>query len=643
VLGNIALGIEDKPVGEVALLDELVYDIGGEDLPGVPTILTNADVQLEIQQLENGAFGRRLGKFTLVMRFVNTTTYFARLLDETGFFEDQLLEAWDGVVGEQRFYDFSDFGVRLVATKLTATALTDAQLATALDGRLDDVYVREGIRYSTIIELPDTSASSFAYINDPLDPDFATSEYEWRTWELPAQAQLSTDLLPPKNTWKPYFGDWLPANVTSEVVDDMEATSSNLTLRSGAVANKYEVTWTDWELLTDVKLERTSNGVDQVTFLKDEFISSAGESIDSNRLQVFVNGVQLNPNPLYGYVIGYDVSENQQIVQVVNTLPEGATVLLIYRAPAPTEDELSFDPEVEDDLRVQVQYKKDYQYTQLEVRDSAGNITGKLYYFWVSDKTTARKNKSMSITQAKSILESGPTTYGLLARAVNESGRVAFDSIAIAGLSRLVAKNDTYKLRFTRNFTLRDDPEQLSLKNVHTEWTLLRRGQQAKIPEQLWAKLTDAVAGEDIGGNPLPSQARVDYDEKYGTRTRYGFEADQIFADTDLLRASVTNTILNTKLVIRAGDKVITDYIRALNFDESETWFATPDSARATMDLIWATARAKQINEIFFEALEDALAANFELSDIFKTSYITVQSATRVQPVQTGELEDAIF
>jgi hypothetical protein len=61
------------------------------------------------------------------------------------------------------------------------------------------------------------------------------------------------------------------------------------------------------------------------------------------------------------------------------------------------------------------------------------------------------------------------------------------------------------------------------------------------------------------------------------------------------------------------------------------------------MNLIWNSARARQINEIFFEALEDALANNYELSDIFKTSYITVQSSTTIEQVETGELDSVIF
>jgi hypothetical protein len=246
----------------------------------------------------------------------------------------------------------------------------------------------------------------------------------------------------------------------------------------------------------------------------------------------------------------------------------------------------------------------------------------------------------MSLVQAKSILKNGPSAYTIFSRMLKDNTQAAFDSCAVSGLGALVGKNDSYKLRFLRDFTLRDDPEEMNLKNVHTEWALIRRQQKAKIPKSLWDLVTDAVCGADIGGKPLPAQVRVDYDARNNTRTRFGFKQGQIFADTDLVRASIINTILNTTLNIQLGSKQITDYITALNFSESDLWFKDAESARITMNLIWNTARSTQINEIFFEVLNDALANNYEFSDIFKTSFITVSSTTQVKESEQWEQID---
>jgi hypothetical protein len=266
----------------------------------------------------------------------------------------------------------------------------------------------------------------------------------------------------------------------------------------------------------------------------------------------------------------------------------------------------------------------------------------------VQDKTIPQANKSMSLVQAKALLKSGPSVFTVFSRLLPDSTvtvqpAAAFDSCAISGLSMYVTKNDSFKLRMLKNFTLLDDPEELSLKNIHTEWVMIRKKQTSKIPAALWAVLTNAVCGTDIGGNLLPSQTRIDYDARNGTRSKFGFGPGQIFADTQLLRTSVTRTLLNTQLTLHLVNKIVPDYITALDFNNSDKWFADATSARITMNLIWNTGRPHQVNEVFFDALEDALANNYEFSDIFKTSLITVNSATTIADSSVQEQADELY
>ena len=59
------------------------------------------------------------------------------------------------------------------------------------------------------------------------------------------------------------------------------------------------------------------------------------------------------------------------------------------------------------------------------------------------------------------------------------------------------------------------------------------------------------------------------------------------------------------------------------------------------MNQLYSSARASQVNEIFFSVLNDALANNYEFTDLFKTSLITVNSSTIVeQQVQTEQIDD---
>jgi hypothetical protein len=180
----------------------------------------------------------------------------------------------------------------------------------------------------------------------------------------------------------------------------------------------------------------------------------------------------------------------------------------------------------------------------------------------------------------------------------------------------------------------------MNLKNVHTEWTLLRRGQSKKVPTLLWELITSAISGVDALGNSVPSQARIEYDIRNGTRTRFGSGKDQIFADSQLVKESVINTILYPKVTLRLGNTLVTDYITVLDLNKSQQWFETPSKARETMSLIFNSARASQINEIFFNVLDDALANNFELADMFKTSLITVSSASNILAATSTEQQD---
>ena len=208
-----------------------------------------------------------------------------------------------------------------------------------------------------------------------------------------------------------------------------------------------------------------------------------------------------------------------------------------------------------------------------------------------------------------------------------------YDAITVSGLSYVVTKDETFKLRFTRDFTLRDDPNELDLKDTHTEWMLIRPGQRAKIPEALWTKMVNAAAGQDAAGNALPSAQRVAYDSRNDTSTRYGFGSDQVLAPTDLVKSTLLFTILNTKLVDDSGSVSVPDYMTSiLDFTQSDTWFATAESTRNTLTKIWNEGKVAQVNELFFAVMEDILASNYEMTDLFKTSRLSAYSIKVVTP-----------
>jgi hypothetical protein len=85
-------------------------------------------------------------------------------------------------------------------------------------------------------------------------------------------------------------------------------------------------------------------------------------------------------------------------------------------------------------------------------------------------------------------------------------------------------------------------------------------------------------------------------------------------------------TVLNTTLVNDSGTIPMPDYMSFLDFSESDKFFSTPASTRNTLTRIWNEAKPSQINELFFAVLNDIAAANYEMTDLFKTSRLAAYS-----------------
>lgn len=500
------------------------------------------------------------------------------------------------------------------------------------------------------------AAPNGSYINDDADPLFAANlEVGWRVWTVPTQAQLNADGKQPVSSWKPYIGD---AQVFSPDYDELQAAveylDAPLTLNDDTVVERYETSWSEWTVLENKRVRKIATATGPVSFDAAEF---GVTKFDSNSTSVYINGIsQLKA----AYTISSDLL-------TVNSVQQGFTVDVIVRPYAPSEAELAFDPDVEEDYTYQRHYKRDYEYVSLETRDSDGNFSTTYYYFWVKNKSTAARGKSLSLQSITQLLRDGPSNYMTFQHLLPPVTTPAplpwrYDAITVSGLSYAVTKDDTFKLRFTRDFTLRDDPRDLDLKNTHTEWSLMRPGQKTRIPEKLWLKLTDSAAGTDAAGNAVPSLRRSLYDERNGTASQFGFGPEQTLAPSNLLISSLASIIVNTKLTIETPDGILPDYIQfiddAVDLRETDSYenpveteeakaakveevramfFSSPTEVRATLTKIWTAGSVAQVNEVFFAALEDVIASNYELTDIFKTSRISLYSIQEKR-VETAQL-----
>ncbi len=526
-------------------------------------------------------------------------------------------------IGQEFVYTLPSFGLKLTVKATGAgTFSTDALLNCITNALGITIQLFDAVTIETVTPEPLTPSEYVpfpdALSNDPLDPvNVNNNGVGWRAWTVPTQAELDADSVMPNSSWKPYPGPFLAFSAPPIAVVQDGAAGAVYSLNDGSTVERYSTSWGDWTALSQTLL-RTVQTTAAVSGVAQPVTITLPITITTDRLSVYVNGVaQLSGTyTLVGTTL------------TVNSVPYGYHVVAIIRAYTPTAKELAFDPAVKDDLLVQRQYKTDYQYVEVPVRDSDGAITSTKYYFWVKNRTTAAPKNNLSVKAVTQLLIDGPSQY-LTFQHINDTltpGKYVYNAVAIAGLNYVVTQDNTFKLRFTRNFTLRDDPNQLDLKDTHVEWTLIRPGQRTKIPEVLWTLMTNTACAADAAGNVLPSAKRVAYDERNGTRTRYGFGADQVLAPSELVTSTLLYTILNTKLLDESGTVPIPDYMTFLDFGQSDTWFSTPANTRNTLTRIWNEASVQQINELFFAVLEDIAEANYELTDLFKTSRLSAYS-----------------
>ena len=520
--------------------------------------------------------------------------------------------------------DFVDFGFSASVTIGTSGTFPTTAIQEAIVLALGSlVSVRDAVQVTEVVM--NDSAAPITLSNNLDDHAIpGDSMIGWAAWTVPTQAQLDADGKYPTSSWRPYVGEYVTTAGTYDQIQDALDTSTKRTLNDGTTIDRYSTDWSDWNLLSNQVITKT-----QDASVAGPLVITHTEDVNSALTSVYVNGIaQLTAS--------YTIETN---TVTLNSVKPGSVGTVIIRHYEPTAEELAFNPDVEDDLSFQRQYKNDYEYVSLPVRDTEGSISSTLYYFWVKNKSIAAKSKNLSIQSIAQNLRDGPANYltfqnlldPIAATVSTPALPYRYDAITISGLSYVVGKDDTYKLRFTRNFTLRDDPQNLDLKDTHTEWSLIRPGQRTRIPEGLWQKLTDSVAGQDAAGNAVPALRRELYDERTGNTTKYGFGAEQTLAPRDLLVSSITQTIVNTKLINKSvppdsNGNYPADFISFLDPDQSDEWFDSAAHARQTMTDIWTTAKPSQINEIFFAALDDILASNYELTDIFKTSRLSAYS-----------------
>ncbi len=310
-------------------------------------------------------------------------------------------------------------------------------------------------------------------------------------------------------------------------------------------------------------------------------------------------------------------------------------VTVIRPIHVPTSTELAFDPTVADDGTTQIQYQYITNYNAVQTVDLTTNQNIFTYYFWVENVTTSTSDRESPVN-AIADLTVPPIPYMFFNKLVSSQVVINADNVSVTlpdrfvqaiihGLRGYVDSNNRYVLRFTRDFTLRDNlkfgTSPLQLKDTHQEWFMFRQDQLDNVPRDLWDKITESIIGfaittsTTITTTRVPSLDREMYDTTYGTSTQYGLGDDQAFVNGTLALATVQSYLNDPTNNFYPID--LDTFFASYNFD-------TAQNIVNAMNEIYTTFSYTNVNNIYFSVLQDALTTQTQYAGLMKTSALAL-------------------
>jgi hypothetical protein len=364
-------------------------------------------------------------------------------------------------------------------------------------------------------------------------------------------------------------------------------------------------------LFDDPWIEEVSVSIDACIPTRGSIYAVPGVIEFGTNAQVYVNG------ELHGEV---PVLNNYVDISSLNINPISYITIVVNRHE-PTVDELKFNPLVKDDTSVNVWYAYDYKYSSVSRYADNGIDVITTYFFWATATSTIHNNLTLDSAQ---LIYVKPTTPFIVVDnflpAVDELPN-RYTRCALRGLFNMVDTDDRYKLRFLRNFTLRDriTYKEGMVKSSHEQWKLIRSRQQFNIDRVLWNKMIESCSGRSLVDptKVVPALDRVLYDLQHNTQYKYGIDEGQTFVEKNV------------------AIKIITDQINDPNFDlypidRDVFWqtnsFDTNDSTEQLLNTVYDTFPSTHVNRIWFAVLHQALSENIKYTGIMKTSWVQLDS-----------------
>lgn len=387
----------------------------------------------------------------------------------------------------------------------------------------------------------------------------------------------------------------------------------------------------------------------------------------NDAVQVFLNGTLVTTIKATMESINGNSVVAANMIDTSIVVRENDIVDLVCPERVLSDEEKEFDPDASDDGTIMEQWAADYEYST-HVKTTGNLISGiqyQTYYsYWVEHSTNRDlgNDSSMSIADVADAMVHIPVPHFVVQMPLDDTtwvekygyGVIKYGSTfsiadvteqyhitpvmyrqaIIRNVASYITDDDRFVVRFMRDVSLRDDLQPNKYyampKNKHEEWFLFRREQSSTIPHELWIRLAEAMMGQKYDDSTVrvPALERELYDITYGTDTRYGLGDSQAFVDRKLATATVLEYLQRPTNDFYPAD--IDDFFNRNSFD-------TPENIKSAMDEIYNTFPATHVNNIWFDALLDALSTRSKYKEIMKTSWIALHG---IRVLEVGGLFD---
>jgi hypothetical protein len=533
-------------------------------------------------------------------------------------------------------------GIDVLYTDVTTTAI---QLIAASAGPVE-LIVTGGTLFTSISGVSSITVSTGAFTNlvRVTNDIFVAEDIVVLTSDLFGDDLESAAPYVVLGTNPVYSGSAIPANylytdltlgstIDGEIIN-IGTAYTNITYTKGF----QSIEWTKDKLVTQRFLPGIVYETTQVS-PTIQLDSSLGWNV-GDTVELYKNGI---------YLANDVIGSSFEIV-----LPDTVLIRDIYEIVRPnhivTTEEIAIAAEPDDGTQV-VLWTESVEYsTSSRMVNGAPTL---FYYFWIqnSQNRSATARNQLSIAEITSQLREIPIPYFIQQNPLDdpdfsftqaygfgesEYGKVFgvpdlaeqfitipvfYRAVILRSLSSLIRDNDRYIVQFTRDLSLRYQPNTINgnmdLKPKHQEWLMIRNKQLNTIDRRLWDRATESMIGYKLTDQTIrvPALNRVLYDDLFLTDTQFGLAEGQSFVRKDLALSTLVAFLRDPSRDFYPID--VDTFLTKYDFN-------SPDAIRAAMDEIYNTFGTETVNNLWFELLADAFTSKAEYKELMKTSWVAL-------------------